>query len=367
MRVLFWVPYPSEGASNRYRVEQYLPYLHNVKIQYSLHPFWSSAAFKVLYKEGFYLKKIYFFILGTISRVLDLLLIYKYDCVFIHREAYPIGFTFFETILSILSKPIIYDFDDAIFLPSSSRPNIFIDRFKNPSKIKKIIRMSNCIIAGNQYLADFALKDNKEVSVIPTSIDTEKYAPVHNFYIKERKKVPVVIGWIGSVTTSEFLNIIKNPFIQLSRSFAHVIFKIIGSDFSIDAVAGIVNHHWSLATEVDDLRTFDIGIMPMPDNDWTRGKCGFKAILYMSMGIPCVSSPVGVNKEIMRDGINGFLAESERDWIEKLSLLIENPELRKKIGLQGRETIEQLYSVKVNASKFLETISKVCLYNKEIY
>ena len=356
MRILFWVPYPTEGASNRYRVEQYLPYLKAVGMDYSLRPFWSSAAYKLLYKKGHYFKKGYYFIAGTLRRIWDVLSISKYEIVFIHREAYPIGGAFFETWVSILKKPLIFDFDDAIFLTSSSKPNSFIERFKNPIKTAKVIKLSSHIIAGNDYLANFAGKYNHRVSVIPTPIDTDKYLPLKS---KNNEKKEVVIGWIGSITTASFLNILKNVFIVLSYRFPAIKFKIVGAEFNGSEKLDVINKVWRLNEEINDLQDFDIGIMPVPDNEWTKGKCGFKAILYMSMGIPCICSPVGMNKQIISDGINGFLSFSEKEWIEKLSILIKNPEERREIGIRGRKTVKEHYSLAVNIPKYLAVIKKV--------
>ena len=354
MRILFWVPYPKEGASNRYRVEQYLPYLKKAGIKYSLHPFWMSFAFRVLFKKGHFYRKIYFFILGTLFRIFDLVQIFRYDIVFIHREAYPIDGAFFETILSMLKKPFIFDFDDAIFLPTSSRRNNFVERFKRPDKIANIIKMSSHVIAGNRYLSEFAFRYNHSVSIIPTSIDTDNYHPVDKPDTDE-----VVIGWIGSITTSDFLNAMKYIFISLSKLSPHIRFKIVGGNLCINGLSNITNKPWTLKDELGDLTTFDIGIMPMPDNQWTRGKCAFKAILYMSVGIPCICSPVGMNKEIIQDGINGFLADSQKVWIEKMSLLIEDPDLRRKMGRAGRKTVEEKFSITVNAPRYLEILKEV--------
>lgn len=354
MKVLFWTPYPTEGASNRYRVEQYLPGLKLAGIKYNLRPFWNSAAYNLLYKKGHYFKKAYYFILGTLSRIWDTLFIFKYDIVFIHREAYPVGGAFFETILSFFKIPLIFDFDDAIFLPASSLANNFIERFKRPNKIAPIIKKSRYVIVGNSYLSDFALRYNRSVSIISTSIDTDKYYPDEKGHNDK-----VVIGWTGSITTIDFLNMLKNTFIRLSKRFSYIEFKTVGGNFSIDGLTNIISRLWSLKEEIEDLKTFDIGIMPMPENEWTKGKCGFKAILYMSLGIPCVCSPVGITKEIVSDGINSFLANTEEEWMEKLSLLIENPSLRKKMGLAGRKTIEERFSLKVNMPKFLELLKKI--------
>lgn len=356
MKILFWVPYPTEGPSNRYRVEQYLPYIKKEGIVCYLHPFWSSSAFRVLYKRGYYFRKVYFFILGTLLRILDLLQIFKYDLVFIHREAYPIGGVFFETILSILKKHFIFDFDDAIFLPASSRSNSFIGKFKNPNKVAKTIKLSSYVIVGNQYLADFALEYNPKVYVIPTPIDTDRYYPIKDNKESDDK---IVIGWMGSITTINFLNMLEDAFIQLSKRFPDIIIKIVGGDFFIKGLGNVISKQWLFNEEIEDLKTFDMGIMPMPDNQWTKGKCGFKAILYMSMGIPTISSCVGVNKEIITDGVNGFLADTEREWVQKLTLLIEDRELRKRIGFSGRVTVEERYSVKVNAPKLLSKLHQI--------
>lgn len=355
MNILFWVPYPIEGASNRYRVEQYLPYLKNAGVTYQVHPFWTSAGYGILYGPGNVLKKIYYFLLGTILRIADLLSMRRYDIIFIHREAYPIAGAFFENILHLLGKPMIFDFDDAIFLPAISHQNSFVKTLKRPGKVRKIIKNSRYVIAGNDYLAGFAGRFNTNVIVIPTSIDTEKFYPENKKILKKE----VTIGWIGSGTTIRFVNLIGNAINRLSRKYNNIVFKVVGGSLYSENIHNIANKPWSLSEEMGDLRSFDIGIMPMEDNAWTKGKCGFKAILYMSMGIPSVCSPVGVNREIIDDGVNGFLAGTEDEWVEKLSRLIEDEGLRSRMGAFGRKTIEERYSVKVNAPKFLNIIRQV--------
>jgi len=354
MRVLFWVPYPTEGASNRYRVEQYLPYLRQRNIKCILHPFWSSPAYKKLYNNGKILFKLFYFLIGAFSRVWDSMMIFRYDMVFIHREAFPLGGAFFETFLSLLKKPFIFDFDDAIFLPSASRPNSFIEKLKSPAKVNSIIKKSSQVIAGNPYLADFSKPLNSSVSVIPTSIDTEKYC-----HADKESRDKIIIGWMGSITTLDFLKILEPVFLSLSARFKNIEFVIVGGNYSCCGLSNITSKEWSLESEKDYLKGFDIGIMPVPDNEWTRGKCGFKAILYMGMGIPTICSPVGMNKEIIEDGVNGFLAYSQEEWTEKLSLLIKDSDLRKRIGSAGRRTVEEKYSVKINAPKLLAVLNKV--------
>lgn len=354
MKVLFIVPYPTEGASNRVRVEQFIPLLEASGIGCKIRPFMNRRFFSILYLPHKYAQKIFFFLICTVNRFFDLIRAWGYDVIFIHREAYPFGGPYFETALFKMKKKIIFDFDDAIFLPNTSEHNVYIERFKRPDKISKIIKMSAHVIAGNNYLQDFAVKFNKNVTVIPSSIDTEKYRPVDNKGTGE-----VVIGWIGSNTTGPFLYELEDVFAGLEEKYKNLKFKIIGSVFHSSKVKNVISKAWSLAGEYDDIRSIDIGVMPSPDNMWTRGKCGFKAILCMGCGIPVVSSPVGVNTEIVKDGINGFLAKDSTEWFDKLSILIEDEKLRHDMGRKGRALVEEKYSVHTNMPILLNIIKSV--------
>lgn len=353
MRVLFIVPYPSAGASNRLRVEQYLPYLKINGIEYKVRHFVSGAFYNILYRDGYYFLKLFYFTISTFNRLIDVVLAFKYDVIFIHREAYPVGPPLFEYIFFKLNKPIIYDFDDAIFLPNTSKVNSFMERFKNPKKIIKIIKLSSCIVAGNEYLGDFALNYNSNVVLLPTCIDTDKYTVRK---VKKSDSEKILIGWIGSETTKKFLLGLENALSTLKRKYWNLEFYVIGAEYKSENLGRLYSMPWSLDAELDVLQLIDIGVMPLPDNEWTKGKCGFKAILYMSVGMPCVCSPVGVNKKLISEGINGFLANTDKEWIEKLSSLIEDSNLREKIGMAGRLTVEEKYSIKINAPKFLDII-----------
>ena len=355
MKILFLVPYPTEGPSNRFRVEQYLPYLKEKGVIYKIRPFVSSGFYKILYLNGHLVKKILFFLYSTIRRLLDMLLGLRYDIIFIHRESYPFGPPFIERFFKLFNKKIIFDFDDATFLPTSSGSNIFIERFNRYGKVPEIIALSDYVIAGNEYLADFALKYNENVIIIPTVVDTDAYLPA----IRKTRSEKVTIGWIGSRTTSVFLESLKGVFKNLLDKYANLEIKIVGGKFNKRDLERISVLPWSLSGEIEALQSFDIGVMPMPDTKWTRGKCGFKAILYMSVGIPCVSSPVGINLDIIKDGVNGFLADPADDWEKKLSILIENEELRKEMGHAAREIAQEHYSKKIMEKKVFDLIEKV--------
>lgn len=353
MKILALVPYPSEGASNRIRVEQYIPYLKSRGAALRIRPFINRPFYKIIYLPRRYLTKIMWFIICTVNRILDLARALRYDIIFIHREAYPFGGAVVELILQAMRKPIVFDFDDSIFLANSSEHNVYIERLKRPEKVAAIIRMSDHIIAGNNFLKTYADRYNRYVSVIPSVIDTDKYLPLP----QRESSDHVVIGWIGSNTTSNFLYAVEGVIARLSERYGNIMMKVIGANFYSSVLQGIIiNKRWRLEDEIEDLRSLDIGIMPMSENDWTRGKCGFKAILYMACAIPVVVSPVGVNSEIITDGVNGYLAANDEEWEAKLSSLIEDRYLRMKMGERGRETIAASYSLNVMAPVFYDIL-----------
>jgi len=348
MKSLFLVPYPTEGASNRIRVEQYIPYLVSMGVACRIRPFVNRPFYRILYLPHRYLEKIFWFIICTANRLFDVARALGYDIIFIHREAYPFGGAVLESILRAMGKPLIFDFDDSIFLHNSSEQNIYIERLKDPGKVAKIIAMSDRVIAGNNFLKEYALKYNSNVTVIPSSIDTGRYRPLPG----AGKTDHTVIGGIGSNTTKNFLYDIEDVLIRLSGRFRGLRIKVVGANFYSSRLANVINKAWRLEDEVSDVNSFDIGIMPMPDNDWTSGKCGFKALLYMACGIPVVASPVGVIKEMIHDGVDGFVAKGGEEWERKLSALIENDALRAELGRRGREGVLAGYSLDKTAPLF---------------
>jgi glycosyltransferase involved in cell wall biosynthesis len=259
------------------------------------------------------------------------------------------GGAYFEKQLKKTGKKIIFDFDDAIWLPNISNSNRKYTWMKSPSKTLEIISLSDIIIAGNRYLADYGKKYNTHVHCIPTTIDTQ-YHKSRSTSTSEK----TCIGWTGSHTTIQHFNY-AIPFLkELKAKYGDKIyFKVIGDEKYTNQELKIQGEKWDLDDEIERLSKIDIGIMPLPDNDWSKGKCGLKGLQYMALEIPCVMSPVGVNTEIISDGVNGFLAKDNKEWIEKISLLIENQDLRNKIGLEARKTVEEKYSVNSQKEKYL--------------
>jgi glycosyltransferase involved in cell wall biosynthesis len=278
-----------------------------------------------------------------------------YDFVFIHREAAPLGPPIFEWIMAkVLKKKIIYDFDDAIWLTDRQQESAILRSAKWRSKVGSICKWAYKISCGNEYLCNYAALFNKRVVYNPTTIDTE------NLHHRVSNPVPVQasdrirIGWTGSHSTLKYLDEIQPVLHKISREYPQVEFIVIADrPTSLDVGASLIFIRWNRETEIKDLLKFDIGIMPLPDDEWAKGKCGFKALQYMALELPAVASPVGVNSRIINHGVNGFLCHSPEEWEIALRKLIEDSDLRKKMGINGRRTVVENYSVLSNSANFL--------------
>jgi glycosyltransferase involved in cell wall biosynthesis len=274
------------------------------------------------------------------------------DFVFIHREAASIGPPVLEWIIGkILRKKIIYDFDDAIWGTDKVHENKLSKFFRWRKKTSSICKWSWKVSAGNSYLAEFASQTQTNVILNPTTIDTVFYQPIPK---QEMPGQPLVIGWSGSFSTIKHFEIILPALEIIKEKYREqVFFSVIGdADYTYSPLA-IQGRQWKLTEELSTLNTFNIGIMPLPRDEWANGKCGLKGLQYMALEIPTIMSPVGINKKIIKDGYNGFLAESVNEWVETLSLLIEDASLRGFIGKNGRKTVVESYSVISNSENFL--------------
>jgi glycosyltransferase involved in cell wall biosynthesis len=279
----------------------------------------------------------------------------EWDIAFLFRELLPVGPPLLEWLLVRKGMPVIYDFDDAIFLPNVSEANRQLGWLKQPQKVGAICRMSTHVTVGNRYLQAYALRYTSQVSVLPTTIDTDWYTRKEGVAIRGQP----VLGWSGSLTTSQHLRTVL-PTLHMLRQRYDFRLKVIGGE--IGAVPGleIECQPWREQTEVTDLQSFDIGMMPLPNDSWSRGKCGLKALQYMAVGVPTVASPIGVNSEIIQDGHNGFLATTEQEWVEKLSRLLSDESLRHALATEGRKTVEERYSAAVHVPHLLSILERVC-------
>lgn len=355
MRLLAIVPSVYDTSpGQRFRLEQWESHLRRLGVEITYEAFEDPALSSTLNKPGHVTKKLRLIASAVGRRASLLRKLRNYDAVYVFREAALFGPPIFERLGHRSGVPLIFDFDAAVFVPYVSPSNGYLSYLKFPAKTKTICRLATHVIAGNPYLADYARQSNPNVSIVPTTIDTEKYEMVPR---KHDNQVPV-IGWSGSFSTVQHLDALAGALKRLARKETFRLVVIGTPVYKIDGV-DVEALPWRSSTEVSDLRQIDIGIMPLPDESWSRGKCGLKALQYMALRIPTVCSPVGVNSEIIQDGVNGFLAATEAEWVEKLTQLLHDKNLRQRLGAAGRATVETKYSAAVQAPRVFEILRSV--------
>jgi glycosyltransferase involved in cell wall biosynthesis len=347
------------NPGQRFRFEQYFDFLRENGYDCHLSYIISEQDDKILYAKGKLPQKALLAVKAAFKRLQNVFDAHQYDIIFIFREAFFTGSILFEKLLKRSGAKIIFDFDDAIWNFDVSDANRKLSFLKNPEKTSKIIGMADFIFAGNQYLADYAGRYNENVVIIPTTIDTDEYVPGPS-----RTGYPICIGWSGSMTTISHFKTALPVLRRIKRKFGdQVTFKVVGDGSFTDEELSIQGVAWSKQDELKELRSMDIGIMPLPDDQWSKGKCGLKGLQYMALEIATVMSPVGVNADIIRDGENGMLAVTEDEWVEKLSQLIVDSELRKRLGKAGRKTVVERFSVQAQKNNYLRYFNFV-LENK---
>jgi len=355
IKVLALSPIPEEGAGCRFRVSQYLPYLRDAGFDVTVSPFYSREYFAFVYRPGNYVRKAAGLASLTLRRINELFSIREYDLVFLYREAIPIFSPFIERSIARMGIPIVYDFDDAIFLPAVSEANKAVSFLKSPDKVSEILKLSQQVTVGNEFLAGYARQFNSHVTVIPTAVDTNRFVPRSDAPPADGRKL--VVGWIGSPTTFQYLESLKEVLAAVSVKHPFTL-KVSGAGRDVNFPGVDVQVvPWSMADEVSLFNTCDIGVYPLTDDDWSRGKCGFKAIQCMACGVPVVAAAVGVNREIIQHGVNSMLASNPREWIDGLGMLLSNPELRRTMAIAGRQTIEERYSLRVTAPQLAAVLT----------
>ncbi|MBN8703527.1 MAG: glycosyltransferase family 4 protein [Bacteroidetes bacterium] len=342
----------NRSPSQRFRFEQYFSFLEEQGYTCQLSYLLDAFDDKYFYSSGNWIFKFIILIKAIYRRLRDICSAKSYDAIFIQREAFMTGSIFFEKMLKRVGKKIVFDFDDSIWLMDISEANKSLKWLKNPAKTAKLIALSDTVIAGNAYLAEYARKYNPNVTIIPTTIDL-------NYHYSNRKsKNRICIGWTGSHTTIKHFELAVSFLRQIKNKYGDsVYFKVIGDETYKNDSLGINGVKWSLKDEMEQLQEIDIGIMPLPDDEWSKGKCGFKGLQYMALEIPAVMSPVGMNTEIINNGVNGYLASTDEQWVEVLSKLIDSKGLREQMGKEARKTIVENYSVDSQKQNYLRILN----------
>lgn len=350
MKILFVTPYPhGKAPSQRFRFEQYLSFLQADGWTYSLAPFMDEHTWSILYKPGHLFAKAGGILKGFLKRVLLLFRVPAYDFIFIHREATPVGPPWFEWVVArLLRKKIIYDFDDAIWIPNTSDANKIVAGMKWHQKVGAVCKWAYKVSCGNTYLQQYASQYNPNAFVNPTTIDTLH----HHNQVKSQNTEKVVIGWTGTHSTLKYLDALIPVIRKLEKKYAFE-FCVISNQAPAFKLDSLVYIPWQKESEIADLMRFNVGLMPLEDDLWAKGKCAFKALQYMALGIPALVSPVGMNTEVVTNGQNGFICHGPEDWYEKLEKIIRDVPLRSCLGRASRKKIEQDYAVAANRDTFL--------------
>lgn len=355
MKVLLLSRYGSLGASSRVRYLQYLPYFREQGVEVTVIPLFSNSYLEALYQGG---SRWYEVLSGYGRRCLALFRVRKFDAVIVEKEFFPFFPAIAERLLSALGVTYIVDYDDALFHRYDCHSSALVRRLLG-RKIDVVMRNSSIVVAGNDYLAERARQAGAaRVEIVPTVVDTDRYQTRQGM----TNDIPIV-GWIGTPETSRYLKALIPVFEELQK--AHKVrFVAVGASEEAFNNTPVEVWSWSEETEVASIQKFDIGIMPLTDTPWERGKCGYKLIQYMACGLPVVASPVGVNSQIILHQESGFLAETPGEWKKALQSLLEaGLSSRETMGRVGRARAEQWYSLKKQAPELLQAVREGLLKN----
>jgi len=346
MKILSWIPQELDTSpGQRFRIEQWDPYLRREGIEIVYSPFADERLGTVLKHRGRLGAKAWGVGRSLARRLREAWRVARFDLVYVFREGALLGPALAERIVSWSGVPYVFDFDDAVWFRYVSPANSYLSYLRFPGKTATLCRDARYVMAGNRYLRDYAACFNSRVSIVPTTIDTEKYR-----LLPERVPSHPVIGWTGSYSSEQYLEIVRPVLERLRRRIDFRMVVVGGGAFQVEGVE-VEHRPWCSATETADLADFDIGLMPLLDAEWERGKCGLKALQYMALGIPVVVSPVGVNAEIVVDGSNGYHARNVDQWEHALERLLLDSSLRRRLGKEGRVTVETGYSAAVVAPR----------------
>jgi glycosyltransferase involved in cell wall biosynthesis len=358
IRLLALVPKaPGLSPGQRFRIEQWAPLLaqhHGIKIDFD--PFESPRLSEVLYKRGRIAGKAGLILRDGVRRCAALWRARSFDGVIVYREATLLGGSYLEWMLRRLARlPLIYDFDDAIWEVAASYRNGrsgLSSLVRAPWKTGAICRMASAVTVGNAFLAEYAGRYNRDVTIVRTALDLARFTPGPS------RQGPFTIVWTGSHSTLPYLESLRDVFRRVGDAVPTRV-RVICDERPAD-FENVVNEFvpWSADTEVRALQDVDVGVMPLPDTLSARGKCGFKALQYMAVGHPAVVSPVGMNREIVTDGENGFWATSDDEWVEALLTLARDRDLRNRMGTAGRRVVEAEFSVGTAAAAFATVVRR---------
>ncbi len=353
--ILILCPYPFDTApSQRLKYEQYLAYLIACGYRFEIVPFFSPRTYAILYKNGHLFRKSLGVLVGLLRRLALLPRLTRADGVYIHLHVCPIGPPWLEWLTCRLARAVIYDIDDMVHLLPTSSANARAGALKSSARYFMLMRRADHVITCTPALDEFVRQHNPFTTDISSTIDTDRYQPCNAY----SNAPELVLGWSGSHSTAPYLHLLDRVLQQLARRHPFRLLVIGPSCFELPGVELEVVP-WSAELELPSLQRIDIGLYPLPDDDWVQGKSGLKALQYMALGIPVVASALGCNDRVVQEGRSGFLVRHEDQWLQALERLMADAELRRAFGQAGRRIVEQRYSVLANRNRYLSIFQDV--------
>tara|TARA_B100001013_G_scaffold332653_1_gene249045 strand:- start:3494 stop:4591 length:1098 start_codon:yes stop_codon:yes gene_type:complete len=353
-RIIILCPFPhGKAGGQRFKYEQYLDHWKENGYEITISSFTDLRLWQVLYKEGFFLKKMYGGFKGYFTRLKDIFKLPFYDIVYVFMWVTPLGTTLFERIIRALSKTLIYDFDDSIYLQRKVTNSSIVDFFKGSNKSNYLIQKSDHVVVNSPFNKKYCMDLNfrSKCTFIPNCLDSEKFIPSNT----PNRSSLVTIGWTGTFSSIPYLNLLRNVFIQLSKRKEFKL-KIIGNfEYKLKGV-DIEVIRWNQDTELEDLHSFDIGVYPVSKDEWALGKGGLKALQYMAIGIPTVATDYGAVSSFIEDRMEGLLVNNDNEWLTCLEELISNPDERERLGRNARSKLVNNFSVTALKSEHLKVL-----------
>lgn len=358
-RMLVLCPFPvGVAAAQRLKFEQYYDDWREAGWEITISCYSDMSTWQVLFERGHYARKLFGLLKGHLRRMRDMLRIHRYDLVFVHMWVTPLGTSQLERLTRRFAKRLVLDVEDNVLvgqqLPASENPNRLMTLLKGPGKARFLIRTADHVITSSPFLNDSCLSINEReaCTYISSSVDTDRFVPANRYDATEG----LTIGWTGTHSTKVMLNLLRGVYQELARRRRFKL-RVIGNfDYDLPGV-DLEVIRWSREREVEDMQGIDIGVYPLPVDEWVRGKSGLKAIQYMAFGIPCVATAVGTAPMIIRHGENGMLVRTDDEWLEALETLMDRPDLRRRIGEQARRDAVEKYSTKAVASDYRKVLS----------
>lgn len=357
-RILVICPYPeNEVPGQRLKFEQYYPMLRASGFDIEVRPFFTRVGYRTLYTQGNLFHKIIATLRGYLVRIFDLFRLRAFDGIYVFLYVTPFGSPLFEALYHRLSRRMIYDIDDLVFLGRTTDQNWLVRVLRHRSKYHYLMKHANHVITCTPYLDEYVRRFNPYTSDISSTINTVSYIARRSYAIEG----PITLGWSGSHSTAPYLAMLQKTLIRL-REREGVDFRLLAIGVPPGFTLPDTNLEvlpWNAATEVQDLSRIDIGLYPLPDEEWVLGKSGLKALQYMALGIPTIATALGAIHRVIEDGKSGFLVKTEDEWIDRLKALTSSEQLRAKIGRAARIRVEQHFSIKANEPRYLAAFESI--------